>query len=185
MPTMDDQAASSLAAAKNERVEIAAHDPRWAEQFAAERQRLLDLFPGKLLGLEHIGSTAVAGLAAKPIVDMLGDVESMCLADEILRRLCQEGYATSAEFNTTLGERRWLMRHQNGRRTHHLHLVIHDGIEWRMRIKFRDALRADRELAVRYEALKRDLAARFAQDRDKYTDGKGEFIDAVVGMFQL
>ena len=175
MPTDD-----SLAQAIVEEVCLAAHDARWATQFGEERDRLWDLFPGRFAAIEHIGSTAVPRLAAKPIIDILAGVGTMGEADALLEPLCAHGYETSAEFNATLHDRRWLMRHALGRRTHHLHLVVFGGEPWIRHLQFRDVLRADAAMAARYEQLKRDLAERYHQDREAYTDAKTAFIREVL-----
>ncbi|HJV94738.1 MAG TPA: inositol monophosphatase family protein [Albitalea sp.] len=148
----------------------------WPGQFQRERDRLLAALPGRFVSIEHIGSTAVPGLAAKPVIDMLGGVTSMAAADALLDDLCAMGYTTSVEYNATLTDRRWLMRHANGRRTHHLHLVVYGADAWRSRIAFRDALRADTTLRQRYLELKQQLAAQYAGDREAYARGKLPFI---------
>ena len=176
MPKEDD----SLALAIAEEIHIVAHDSRWAEQFAAERDRLLDLLPGRFAAIEHIGSTAVPGFPAKPIVDLLAGVGSMSEADALLAPLCAHGYATSAEFNATLPDRRWLMRHALGRRTHHLHLVVFGGEAWVRCLEFRDLLRTDAPIAARYQRLKQVLAEQHRHDREAYTHAKTEFIQAVL-----
>jgi GrpB-like predicted nucleotidyltransferase (UPF0157 family) len=170
-----------LLKAINQPVEIELYDPDWPRRFDIERSRLLALLPGVFRGIEHFGSTAVPGLAAKPIIDILAGVESMTVADEILDPLCRAGYDTSKEFNASLKDRRWLMLHANGRRTHHLHLVLHGESEWRERLAFRDALRADPAFALRYESLKRTLAETHHNDREAYTQAKSEFVAAVLG----
>jgi GrpB-like predicted nucleotidyltransferase (UPF0157 family) len=169
-----------LLAAINQAIEIQPYDLAWPALFAIERTRLLDLFSDSFVAIEHIGSTAVPGLAAKPVIDILAGVASMSVADELLNPLCQAGYDTSKEFNATLMDKRWLMLHANGKRTHHLHLVVHGQSEWRRTLAFRDALRADPGLAARYEKLKRDLAARLGGDREAYTAAKTEFVMAVL-----
>jgi GrpB-like predicted nucleotidyltransferase (UPF0157 family) len=170
----------SLTRAIAEEVCLVAPDPRWPAQFVEERDRLLDLFPGRFAAIEHIGSTAVPGLAAKPIIDILAGVKSMTEADALLEPLCAHGYETSAEFNATLPDQRWLMRHALGRRTHHLHLVVFGGEPWIHRLHFRDVLRADAAIAARYERLKRDLAAQYRHDREAYTHAKTAFIHDVL-----
>ncbi len=174
---MDD----SLERAIRERVEIVAYDGRWAEMFAVERERLRGLCP-ELGAVEHVGSTAVVGMSAKPVVDVMGAVASMEVADVLVERLCGKGgYVTSAEFNAMLKDRRWLMRHAEGRRTHHLHLVGAGSEAWRRTILFRDLLRRDGELARAYEEKKRELAQAMGADREEYTAAKGAFIEAMLG----
>ncbi len=163
-----------------EAVRVVAHDARWAGQFAAERDRLMGLLPGRFAGIEHIGSTAVPRLAAKPIIDMLAGVGTLGEADALLEPLCAYGYETSAEFNATLADRRWLMRHAEGRRTHHLHLVVFGGEQWVLHLRFRDMLRADAALVARYELLKHELAEQYRHDREAYTHAKSAFIHEVL-----
>lgn len=170
----------SLAAAINEEVALSAHDPAWAQAFELERTRLHALLPGVFLAIEHIGSTAVPGLVAKPVIDLLAAVESLDDVDVLIDRLCENGYATSREFNATLADRKWLMRWRDGRRTHHLHIVVRGGAPWHDRLAFRDALRRDPALAERYATLKTELAVRHQADREAYTEAKAAFVrDAV------
>ena len=149
--------------------------------FEAERARLLSLVPNDFIAIEHIGSTAVPGLAAKPVIDILGGVASMEAAKALVARLCKQGYTASAEFNGTLTDRQWLMRWAGGHRTHHLHLVVHGGPVWAQRLRFRDALRADPALAWNYAALKTELAAKYPTDREAYTEAKAAFVRSVCG----
>lgn len=171
----------SLARAITEEVHLAPHDPCWAGQFTLERDRLLELMPGQFTAIEHIGSTAVPQLAAKPVIDLLAGVGSIAEADALLDSLCSHGYETSIEFNATLPDRRWLMRHASGRRTHHLHLAVFGGDLWLRWLRFRDLLRADPGIAARYGHLKHELAARHHHDREAYTRAKSAFIDGVLG----
>lgn len=175
---MDEQ--HSLRDAIHEEVALAPYDACWGTQFAAERDRLFGLFPGNFIAIEHFGSTAVPGLSAKPIIDILAGVESMSHADTLIEPLCRAKYTTSAEFNATLQERRWLMRWSKGHRTHHLHIVVYDGSEWRRRLAFRDALRSDPALAARYEQHKQRLVTEVGTDREAYTDAKSEFVREVL-----
>ncbi len=171
----------SLQAAIHEDVALHAYSATWPAVFSAERERLMALLPGRFIDIQHIGSTAVPGLAAKPIVDLLAGVASMDVARALAEPLCRSGYTTSAEFNATLDDRQWFMRWAEGRRTHHLHVVVHGSPAWRQRLKFRDMLRADATLAQQYAQLKADLAATHAHDREAYTEAKAAFILALVG----
>lgn len=173
----------SLLAAIDEGVALDAYDARWPAMFAAERARLFALLPGRLIDVQHIGSTAVPGLAAKPIVDVMTGVVSMEVARELAAALCSPagGYTTSAAFNAGLADRQWFMHWADGRRTHHLHLVVHGGPAWQQRLEFRDRLRADAVLAARYAGLKATQAATHRHDREAYTRAKAAFVQCVVG----
>ena len=177
-PRMND--AKSLVAAINEQVALSAHDPAWAQAFELERARLRALLPGVFLAIEHIGSTAVPNLVAKPVIDVMAAIESLDGVDALIDRLCAHGYTTSQEFNATLTDRKWLMRWRDGRRTHHLHIVVRGGTPWHDRLAFRDALRDDPTLADRYATLKIELAAKHQADREAYTEAKAAFVREVV-----
>jgi GrpB-like predicted nucleotidyltransferase (UPF0157 family) len=170
----------SLQAAIHEDVALHPYDTSWPQAFEVERMRLLTLFPGQFVEIEHIGSTAVPGLGAKPVIDLLGGVRSINDAEQLASPLCQSGYATSAAFNESLSDRKWFMRWANGHRTHHLHLVVHGGPIWHERLAFRNALQSRPELAARYVALKTQLATAHPNDREAYTMAKTEFVRAAV-----
>ena len=105
----------------------------------------------------------------------------MAIADALVGPLVNSGYNTSEEFNATLIDRRWLMRWSDGRRTHHLHVVVHDADAWHRHLRFRDVLRTDAEVACRYDALKYALAEQYPFDREAYTSAKTDFIEEVIG----
>lgn len=171
---MDEE--ESLNRAIQEPVTIFPYDENWPTIFEEERDRLLRLFPDYFLAIEHFGSTAVPGLSAKPIIDILAGVDSISRADELMEPLCHAKYTTSMEFNASLVGRRWLMRWAEGRRTHHLHLMVYGSQEWDRRLAFRNILRAHTELAEQYEQNKRLWAAEFRSDREAYTAAKADFI---------
>lgn len=153
-------------------IEIVDHRPSWGEAFAREADRLAALVPG--LRAHHIGSTAVPGLAAKPVIDLMALVDDL---DGPVAALVgpSGGYSYPEAYNATLAHRRWLCRPSAAHRTHHLHLVDREEMLER-HLRFRDALRADPELAARYGELKRRLAAAHGGDRDAYTAAKREFV---------
>ena len=172
--------ADSLQAAIDEEVALEAYNDAWPARFVAERDRLLGLLPLSFIDIEHIGSTAVPGLMAKPIIDMLAGVASMAEARSLSPVLLDAAYTTSAEFNAALSDRQWFMRWADGHRTHHLHVVVHGSPAWAQHLRFRDALRADPVLAAAYAALKAELALRHPDDREAYTSAKAEFVRSVV-----
>jgi GrpB-like predicted nucleotidyltransferase (UPF0157 family) len=165
-----------LQRAINEKVEIADYDSDWPQRFEAESRRLKELCGVSLSKIEHVGSTAVPGLPAKPIIDIIAVAPSVEEADTLVELLCANGYTTSVEFNATLGDKRWLMRQQGGRRTHHLHLVPPGNDEWLNKVRFRDLLRKDSDLRRAYIELKRRLADELCEDREAYTDAKTAFV---------
>ncbi len=161
-------------------LEIVAYDPDWPARFETERKRVLALFaPGGAV-LEHVGSTAVPGLAAKPIVDMMLGVERLAEVEARIPALEALGYEYVAQHEVRFPERRFLARPRSGPRTHHLHAVERGSGFWRRHLGFRDLLRADPRTARAYEDLKRGLARQHAEDREAYTEAKTDFIEAAL-----
>ena len=156
------------------RVFIDPYDPRWPELFEAERRLLDDVLARWLVApIEHIGSTAVPGLAAKPVIDIMAPVESLEASRGAIEPLKPMNYCYFPYRDDVM---HWFCKPGDEFRTHHLHLVPWRSALWNERIAFRDALRADSRLAMRYAALKRDLAHTYPDDREAYTDAKGGFI---------
>ena len=111
---------------------------------------------------------------------MIGGVRSIEIAEHLLAPLREYGYVTPADCNTGLTERRWLMRHADGHRTHHLHLVVLGSIGWERTLRFRDALRSDPVTAQKYSDLKNGLSHESGQNRTRYAQAKSAFIEEVV-----
>lgn len=165
-----------------ERIVIAAHDPSWSSQFdcaAAELRSALDTW---VVEIAHIGSTAVPGLAAKPIIDIQIGVTELALFTSYEGAISALGYQYVPEYEAEWPNRRYFRRRNDaGAATHHLHLVDRADRQWWDRhIAFRDWLRAHPDDRARYQALKVGLAEAHPHDRDRYTEGKTEFIDAIV-----
>lgn len=160
-------------------VEIVASDPRWPALFAAERDAIAAALAPWLVGVpEHIGSTAVPGLAAKPVIDIMAPVASLDAARPAIAAAAALQYL-HAPYQADVMH--WFCKPTPQRRTHHLHLVPIDSALWRDRLAFRDALRHDPALRDAYAALKRTLAATHRHDRDGYTAAKGPFIARALG----
>jgi GrpB-like predicted nucleotidyltransferase (UPF0157 family) len=166
----------------NDPITVVPYDAAWPARFRIECQliriALSDIHPQ----IEHIGSTSVPGLAAKPIIDMLVGVRSLNDFERHYDRLSIYGYEYIPEYERVLPDRRFFKRVVRGVRTHHVHVVEVDGTYWKRYLKFRDSLRGDTWLATRYAELKRRLAARFRFERDAYTNGKTGFVEAVLAM---
>jgi GrpB-like predicted nucleotidyltransferase (UPF0157 family) len=168
-----------------EDVSIVQYQPAWPEMFEQEKLHLLTCLPPGLLGrIEHFGSTAVPGLAAKPIVDMLVEVTSLEKAQSFIAPILEsQGY--DYFWRPTRGDDgppfyAWFIKRDSaGQRTHHIHMVEKDFEHWG-RLLFRDYLREYPGVAQEYEQLKLQLAAEHPNDRVAYTKGKTEFIMRVT-----
>jgi GrpB-like predicted nucleotidyltransferase (UPF0157 family) len=163
-----------------EPVELSDPSPLWPAIFALERDALATLFPDAEVRIEHIGSTAVPGLVAKPIIDVMLGAPSLAAIEAAIPALEAMGYEYVPEFERAIPERRYFRKQGLPPGSFHLHAVAFGGPFWRRHLAFRDALLADPALAARYGALKRKLASRHRNDRVAYTDGKGEFIREVL-----
>lgn len=159
-------------------VVVREYDSRWPAEFNRERFALADVLGGVVERIEHVGSTAVAGLAAKPLIDIALGFSDDALLDEGRARLLAAGYEDRGD----LGEKGGVVvtRGTPAERTHILHLVLVQSDQWRRFLTFRDALRADPEVRDEYATLKRDLARQFPKDREAYTGGKAPFVDGVT-----
>lgn len=165
-----------MSASPHDGILLAEYSPEWPRQFAVERTRLLAALGDLRSEVEHIGSTAVPGLIAKPVIDIMIGRPAEREVTPYIDALRRAGYEYRGE--SGIAGRHYFRR---GRpRTHHLHLVEHGGALWRDHLRFRDRLRADPALATEYAALKRRLAAELAEDRAAYTEAKGPFITRVL-----
>ena len=160
------------------RVVIVPYDDAWPERFEAERRVLSAVFAGTDVRIEHVGSTAVPGLAAKPIVDIMIGVSNLAEIEQRIAALEAGGYRYVPEYEAQLPERRYLRKPRLGPGVFHLHGVVTGSAFWVRQLVFRDYLRAHPESAAAYEALKRELASRL--DRTAYTDAKGPFIEGIL-----
>lgn len=159
---------------------VAAYDPQWANQFAQTRVQLLDALRDLNVQIEHIGSTSVVGLAAKPIIDIAICVESAEDAIRAITPLARLGYIC-------YGEAEIPGRVYFDRRAYepcHLHLYVRGNPELERHLIFRDYLRAHPDTAQQYAELKYALAEKFRNDRPAYTEAKTEFIRGVEARAQ-
>lgn len=157
-------------------VVLVEHDPDWARAYDEERRRIGRALAGLALEVQHCGSTAVPGIRAKPILDVVVGVERLAVGRECIRPLREIGYDHLGEGVVPHGH----LFGKGAPRTHHLHLVEWRGPGWCNKVCFRDRLLADREVARRYEILKVALAGRFPDDRASYTGAKSAFIAGVI-----
>ncbi|MEH2157776.1 GrpB family protein [Nostoc sp.] len=162
-------------------VNIVEYDPRWATLFTEEAERIWQALGNDLVvEIEHIGSTAVPGMAAKPVIDMMVGVRSLVDAKSAIPALESLGYVYWYE-DPRPGRMFFVkgMPPYGKQRTHHIHIVEIESEFWERKL-FCDYLRKHPEEAKRYEALKRDLAASFQSDREAYTSGKNDYIRALM-----
>jgi GrpB-like predicted nucleotidyltransferase (UPF0157 family) len=162
-------------------IEVVPYDAAWPSKFEAERALLESVFGAWLAGpVEHIGSTAVPLLAAKPVIDIMAPVYTLEASRPAIDAAASAGYVY---FPYQAEVMHWFCKPSPHHRTHHLHLVPFGSPMWHQRIAFRDALRGNPLLATEYGELKLRLAQMFRLDREAYTEAKAPFVQRVLSGF--
>jgi GrpB-like predicted nucleotidyltransferase (UPF0157 family) len=161
-------------------VEIRHYDPAWPDMFADQCHQVSAVLQHWLARpVEHIGSTSVPGLPAKPVVDMLAPVRSLDDARDAVDALDEAGWSFWPE-DPCRHYRLWFLRPRPQERTHHLHVIAHDDPHAVALLAFRDALRGDSALRDEYARLKRDLAREHRDNRNAYSNAKSDFVERVL-----
>ena len=158
-------------------VVIVEYDAAWPAEFERLRNRAQQALGEVAVGIEHVGSTAVPGLPAKDLVDMVAIIESDDHLPAAIARLEAIGYRARGNLGV---EGREVFLWPEGEKRHHLYVSPTTSAELQAQLAFRDLLRTDSALAQEYVALKRELARRHRGDRVAYTDGKTAFIEAAL-----
>ena len=156
------------------------YNPEWPRLYAAEEARILVAIGPWVSRIEHVGSTAIPGLAAKPILDILVGLRKLDDAPRCIPRMEGLGYEYVPEYEKELPMRRYFRKGPRENRTHHVYMVEDGRDFWVAHLRFRDFLRDHPDDARRYELLKRELVARFENDREAYTASKAEFIKTML-----
>jgi len=161
-----------------EPVVVVPYDPAWPAAFELLRERIAAALGDLAVGIEHVGSTAVPDCDAKPIVDIDVVIRHADELPAVVQRLATLGYAHLGDLGI-VGREAFRMPPSDLPR-HHLYVLASGAAPLQAHLILRDTLRADPDLAAAYGALKRDLAQRYRDDRDSYTEGKTAFITAVL-----
>lgn len=172
-----DEAWDTLGGAPD-RVEILPHRAEWDVLARAEADRILRACAGRVVAVEHIGSTAVPGLGAKPILDLMPGIQRLEDGPPTIPAMEALGYICKGEYG--IPGRIFFQKMRGDQRMVHAHMFVVGVDDWVRHILFRDHLRTHPDAMRAYEALKLDLAARHSSDRDAYTEAKSEFIRGIV-----
>jgi GrpB-like predicted nucleotidyltransferase (UPF0157 family) len=162
---------------ENMKVSVVEYRPQWRKMFEEEK-RLLQAVLGEVSAqIEHIGSTAVVGLAAKPVIDiMIGLPDFSSAADDLVPKFETLGYEYFKKYEDEMPFRRYFAKNSNATRTHQIHMVEIGSEFWERHLLFRDYLRQNPQAAGKYAALKKQLAECEWTDVNEYADAKTEFI---------
>jgi GrpB-like predicted nucleotidyltransferase (UPF0157 family) len=163
-------------------ITILPHSADWAALFATEAKILrAALDPWLVADIEHVGSTAVTGLSAKPVIDIMAPVRDLESSRQAIAAAESLGYCY---YPYKPDEMHWFCKPSPSVRTHHLHLIPWRSQLWHERLEFRNALRENSLLTQQYETIKLELAARYPNDREAYTQAKGPFIASVLSAWR-
>ncbi|WP_240666627.1 GrpB family protein [Longirhabdus pacifica] len=159
-------------------VKLVDYNPEWEQRFFIEKKRMIDVIGDKVSGIEHIGSTSIKGMPAKPIIDILVGISDVADAFQLIEPFStiQYEYVHKPE----LIDRRFFRKGEWGRGTCHVHVCEYHSKEWKEKIWFRDYLSEHPPEAKQYAMVKRTLAVQYAQDRALYSKSKEPFIQAVI-----
>lgn len=164
-----------------DKIDITAYDSTWPDQASKEMRKLTAFLPN-IIDIQHVGSTAISGIAAKPIIDIQIAVSSLAVMQEIaipaLQKLGYEYWYENPDPSRLFFVKG--MPPYGEKRSHHVHIVEYDSPHWQDKIMFRDYLIAHPDIAQKYQALKIQLAENHRFDREAYTEAKGEFVKKIL-----
>jgi GrpB-like predicted nucleotidyltransferase (UPF0157 family) len=163
-------------------VRLAPYTTDWERLFEEERTRLQSAIGEHVLDIQHVGSTSIPGMTAKPIIDIAIAVESFEAASACIEPMKQIGYEYAGE--NGIPRRHYFVK-RDPSTTHHVHMLEQQSQEWENHLLFRDHLRSHPEAAEAYAALKTQLADELPRDRDAYTNGKAPFIKRILRLARL
>lgn len=158
-------------------VRVVPYFHEWRCLFEREKQALCEHLGHLAVDIQHVGSTAVPGLAAKPILDVAIGVARIADVEKCIPLLEEMGYSYAGEL---FDGDHCFMKETGENTTHHLHVVAFDSERWRNYLCFRDHLRGNKQARQRYRELKAELAAKFPHCRERYTEGKSAFIQGII-----
>jgi GrpB-like predicted nucleotidyltransferase (UPF0157 family) len=161
-------------------VVIVDYNRDWPRLYQEERARIEEAMGEWLVEIQHVGSTSVQGLAAKPIVDIMAGVRSLDLEPDFVPKLEAIGYEYTPPDRDDIPDRRYFKR--GVPRLFHIHVAVIGGDFWTRHLAFRDYLRAHPETAAEYADLKRRLAKQYGRDRPGYVNAKSDFIQGVEAL---
>lgn len=158
-------------------IDVVSYNPEWKEEYVKEESKLKNIFKDELLNIQHIGSTSIPGICAKPVIDILVVVRDINKVDILEDEMLKTGYFAKGEYG--IKGRRFFVKGQINR-THNVHIYQLGHYEISNHLNFRDYLINHPEEAKNYEKLKKELSEEFKQDIDGYNEGKASFIKDTI-----
>ncbi|WP_459503728.1 GrpB family protein [Bacillus sp. C1] len=159
---------------------IEPYNVNWHKEFLKEKEKFISLLKKDILAIEHIGSTSIEGLAAKPLIDMMIGVKDLKVVDHWIDPLQTIGYEYI--FHKHFPQRRFFRKGKWRAGTHHLHVYTYGEQEWKNNVLFRDFMRQHEWARAEYKQLKEELAMKYPFDRVSYTNEKSPYIKKIISL---
>lgn len=159
-------------------VKLEDYNEDWKEKFEKERKTLSQIFKEDALEIQHVGSTSIPGLEAKPIIDIAIAVKELEIALKYVEKMEEAGY--SFRGNAGVEGRYFFAKGPEDNRTHYVHIEPINSPNWETHIFYKKYLLEHPEIVAEYEKLKEELARLYPEDRKKYTSGKNDFIQKIL-----
>jgi GrpB-like predicted nucleotidyltransferase (UPF0157 family) len=159
-------------------VKLVPYDPKWKELYEREKKVILKAIGNKIKNIVHNGSTAIPGISAKPIIDILIGVSSLKKAKQLIKPLQKIGYELMHD--GTIKNRLFFAKGPDVKRTHYISIVDINSAEWSGNVAFGNYLRKHRNTAKEYDKLKHKLSKKYPDNRNAYTSAKEKFIASII-----
>lgn len=169
----------TVIAEKTKVAQVVPYDPAWKTEFSRLKAWMLEIAGDLIIAAEHVGSTSVEGLSAKPIIDIDLVMDSYAIFPEIVERLRQYGYEHQGNLGIE-GREAFKRDREDPFMKYHLYVCPKDGKGYLEHIAFRDYLRSHPEARLKYEEVKIRLAEQFRNDIDSYCNGKTEVVHSIL-----
>jgi len=167
---------SNISKTDKRRVEVVSYNPNWKEMYKEESGKVKNILSDIIIDIHHIGSTAITGIKAKPVIDILVEVKDIEGVDQYNHKMKELGYEVMGEYGIP---KRRFFRKGGDKRTHHIHIFQVGNEEIERHIKFKEYLIAHPDKAREYSRLKEELANKYTYDVDNYTNRKSDFIQEI------
>ncbi len=161
------------------KVLLSNYNEQWPVLFEKERELLIKTISNKNVQIEHIGSTSIKGLIAKPVIDIMIGLNNPEVMNELTKKIISIGYSYIKEYEIFMPNRRFFRKVINKTTTHHIHMVEINNEFWQRHLAFRNYLRMNPEIAEEYGNFKLKLSEREWTDTNEYVEAKSEFIKPV------
>ena len=160
-------------------IEVVPYDFKWKEEFKKIKKMINTYIGDYIIGIEHVGSTSIEGLDAKPVIDVDVVIESKEILPTIIKRLEMEGYVYEGDLGVE-GREAFRREHNDGMMKYHLYVCPKEGKGYLDHIAFRDYLRENEDARDEYGRLKKELALNYKYDIDNYSDKKTAFVKEIL-----